>query len=135
MKVFKSKVDVALPVVFMITSIPPIIMGIKNGDWMFFVILFVTFALVFYLLYDTNYTVNKDILKIHSGFIVNKNILISEIKSIRKTDSILSAPAASLTDRIEISYGNSKSMIISPKEKNEFIDELLKINPTIEIKN
>ncbi|MBD3724807.1 MAG: PH domain-containing protein, partial [Flavobacteriaceae bacterium] len=41
---------------------------------------------------------------------------------------MLSTPASSLTDRIEVFYGNSKSIVISPKDKQGFVDELLKQN-------
>jgi len=132
-KVFPSKVDIALPILFIVTSIPPIVIGIREKDLVIFAIILVTFSLIMYLLYDTNYIITNGNLKVHSGFIVNKNIPISEIKSIKKSDSILSAPAASLTDRIEVFYGNSKSIVISPKDRKEFIEELLKQNSEIKV--
>ena len=132
-KLFPSKVDIALPILFIVTSIPPIVIGIREKDWVIFAIMLGTFALIMYLLYDTNYTITQGNVKVHSGFIVNKNIPISEIRLIKKTDSILSAPAASLTDRIEVFYGSSKSIVISPKEKQGFVDELLKQNSEIKI--
>lgn len=132
-KVFPSKVDKFIPILFWVTSIPPIVIGFREKDWVIFVIMIIVFALIMYLLYDTNYTITQGNLKVHSGFIVNKNIPIAEIKLIKKTDSILSAPAASLTDRIEVFYGNSKSIVISPKDKQGFIDELLKQNSRIKV--
>lgn len=130
-KVFPSKVDKFIPILFWVTSIPPIVIGFREKDWVIFAIMLGIFALIMYLLYDTNYTITQGSLKVHSGFIVNKNIPIAEIKSIKKTDSILSAPAASLTDRIEVFYGNSKSIVISPKDKQGFVDELLQQNSGI----
>ena len=130
-KVFKSKVDIALPILFMTSSIPAFVIGIREKDWVVFAILIGTFGLVFYLLYDTNYTISKNNLKVHSGFIVNKNIAIADIKSVKKTDSILSAPASSLTDRIEVNYGIDKSIIISPLHKEDFVNELKKQNADI----
>lgn len=132
-KVFPSKVDKFLPILFWATSIPAIVIGVKEEDLVVFVILLISFIFIMYLLYDTNYIITQGILKIHSGFIVNKNISISKIKSIKKTDSILSAPAASLSDRIEIFYDNSKSVVISPKDKQGFVEELLIQNPDIKI--
>ena len=132
-KVFPSKVDKFLPFLFWVTSIPAIVIGVRERDWVIFAIMILVFALIMYLLYDTNYTITQGNLKVHSGFIVNKNIPIAEIKFIKKTDSILSAPAASLTDRIEIFYGNSKSIVISPKDKQGFVAELLKLNSEIKV--
>lgn len=60
-----------------------------------------------------------------------KDIDIDKIKSISKTKSLLSSPAASLTDRIELKFGTYDAVIISPKEKKEFIRALVKINPNI----
>ena len=53
------------------------------------------------------------------------------IQSIIKTDSVFSAPANSITDRIEIKHEGSKSVVISPKEKETFVKELLAVNPAI----
>ncbi|HLO72905.1 MAG TPA: PH domain-containing protein [Flavobacterium sp.] len=132
-KVFPSKVDVSLLILFVITSIPAILIGIKEKDWVLFAILIAVFVLIMYLLYDTYYVVTQGTLKVHSGFIVNKNIPIESIILIRKSDSILSAPASSLTDRIEVCYGDSKSIVISPKDRMIFVDELLKQNLEINV--
>ena len=132
-KVFPSKIDTALPILFVVTSIPAVAVGIKEKEWVVFAIMLISFVFVLYLLYDTNYTITPGNLKLHSGFIVNKNIPIEQINSIKKTNSVLSAPASSLTDRIKVCYGKSKSVIISPKEKQLFVDELLKQNPTIKV--
>ena len=37
-------------------------------------------------------------------------------------------------DRIAIVYNKFDEVLLSPKERDEFINELLKINPNIEIK-
>lgn len=132
-KVFPSKVDKFLPILFIVTSIPAIVICIRDKEWWAIGIQFLVFILIMYLLYDTNYIITIGNLKVNSGFIVNKNIPIAEIKSIKKTDSILSAPAASLTDRIEVFYGNSKSIVISPKDKQGFVEELLKQNSDIKV--
>ena len=132
-KVFPSKVDIALPILFIVTSIPGAVIGIRDEDWVVFPIIITVFVLIMYLLYDTNYIISEGNLKVHSGFIVNKNILIENIYSIKKTDSILSAPASSLSERIEVFYDKSKSIIISPKDRQTFIDELLKQNSEIKI--
>ena len=131
--VFPSKVDIALPLLFIITSIPGVVIGIRNQDWLVLPIIITVFILIIYLLYDTNYIITKGNLKVHSGFLVNKNILIENINTIKKTDSILSAPASSLSERIEVFYENSKSILISPKDRQTFIDELLKQNSEIKI--
>jgi hypothetical protein len=61
-------------------------------------------------------------------------IEISTIRKIYRTNNPLSSPALSL-DRIAIVYNKFDEILISPKERNEFINELLKINPSIEVKD
>jgi hypothetical protein len=82
----------------------------------------------------TQYIINENQLLVKSTWIVNERIDISKITKIEKSNSILSSPALSL-DRLLVRYNKYDEVLISPKEKKEFIDELLKINPNIEIKN
>lgn len=49
-----------------------------------------------------------------------------------ETKSPLSSPATSL-DRLEIMYNKNESIIISPKDRTGFINELKTINPGIEV--
>ena len=67
-----------------------------------------------------------------SWFGVNENIEIKTIRKITETYNPLSSPAASI-DRIEIFYNKFDSVLISPKKKKEFIEDILKINPNIEV--
>ena len=86
-----------------------------------------------YLMRQTKYTITDTTLVVKSGFLVHIKIAVSDIVSVSKTDSILRAPANSITDRIEIKYQGKKSVIISPKERNAFLNQLLKINPDIQV--
>ncbi len=61
---------------------------------------------------------------------MNDKIDIGKISRIRKTKSLISSPAWSL-DRIEIFYNKYDSVIISPKNRKEFIQDLQKINSSI----
>ena len=65
-------------------------------------------------------------------FIVNAKIEISTIRKIEKSNSILSSPALSM-DRIAVRYNKYDEIYLSPKEKQLFIDELVKRNSAIEI--
>ncbi len=89
-------------------------------------------AFVLYVFLDIIYRINdKGELLIKCNFLINLVIDISTIKFVKKTRNPISSPAASL-DRIEIKYGKWDSVIISPKDKSRFVEELLKINPNIE---
>jgi len=95
-------------------------------------LLFLTliFLLILYFIFGTRYMIEGDKLKIKSGFISFSDIPIESIKEIRKTNSIWSAPAPSF-DRILIKYGKNDEIIVSPKDRQEFIRILKKINPSI----
>ncbi|WP_081604145.1 PH domain-containing protein [Paenibacillus shenyangensis] len=51
--------------------------------------------------------------------------------SIQPSHQIISSPALSL-ERLEIRY-NTQNILISPEQKNKFIQELVRINPHIHI--
>lgn len=96
--------------------------------------LFGALALVLYLIYGIRYEITDNyMLKVRAGVFYNINVPIEHIHTIEKTNSILSAPASSL-DRIEIKYNKYDSVVISPKHRDLFIQELIKINPNIILK-
>lgn len=132
MKIYKSKIDwwLGLPLLYPVfLSITSIIEGNWNGYLgMIAIVLFIVF-----ISKSTNYIISENQLIVKSMFIVNVRIDILEIRKIEKTTSILSSPALSL-DRIAIIYNKFDEVYISPKEKQDFLTDLLQINPNIEVK-
>lgn len=61
-----------------------------------------------------------------------KMIPLHTIRSVKKTNNPLSSPALSL-QRIEISYGKYDSILISPYDRDEFINILVERCPKINI--
>ena len=133
MKIFKSKIDWW----FGLILVYPIFLSIKamvEGEWLGLLGLVAAIGFILFLSKTTQYIINENQLIVKSTWIVNERIDISKITKVEKSNSILSSPALSL-DRLLVRYNKYDEVLISPKEKKEFIDELLKINPTIEIKN
>lgn len=133
MRVFKSKIDWW----FGLILVYPIFLSIKamvEGEWLGLLGLVAAIGFILFLSKTTQYIINENQLIVKSTWIVNERIDISKITKVEKSNSILSSPALSL-DRLLVRYNKYDEVLISPKEKKEFIDELLKINPTIEIKN
>ena len=87
-------------------------------------------ALMLIPFFGTEYTLTNDQLQVDSGFSVQK-IEITDITYITPTRSMSSAPALSL-DRIKIEYRN-KEVLISPKDKLRFYQEIQARNPKIVI--
>ena len=82
----------------------------------------------------TYYEVTPDKkLKIVCGFISYPPIEVSSIRQITKTYNSLGSPALSL-DRLAINYNQYDSVMISPKDKSEFVEYLQRMNPAIEVK-
>jgi len=99
-------------------------------------VLFFTIPLALLLIwcwFTTGYEVADDKLIIRSGPFKSK-IDIQQIRSIRPTKNPLSSFALSI-DRLEITYDPQYQMaLISPKDKQAFIDLLINKNPDIRMK-
>lgn len=100
--------------------------------WLGVVFLGLLLLFVLHLFSTTFYTVERDILKIKSGFFYNQSIPIASIKKIESTRNPLSAPALSL-DRLEIRYGTWDSVLVSPRDQRAFARHLKEVNPYIEL--
>ena len=75
-----------------------------------------------WLLASTTYTIGSESLLVRSGPFKWK-VPLGEISSVEPTRNPLSSPALSL-DRLHIKYGRGQEVMISPKDKATFIEEL-----------
>jgi hypothetical protein len=130
MKIYKSKVDWWLGLV-LVYPIFSSVASIIEGEWIGYIGIALCLLFIVFISKSTRYIISENHLIVKCMFIVNDKIEISKIRKIEKTNSILSSPALSL-DRISIKFNKYDEVYISPKERQAFIDELLKINPEIE---
>jgi len=138
MKKYKSKISYGMLIGIFLLFFTPIIIGtLKNGfsekSIIGLGILTITYAFILDLFLRTEYSIENNKLKIKCSFFYRKEIDISKITHISKTNNIISSPAPSF-DRIEIKYGKFGQVIISPKNKVSFAKELTELNPNIENK-
>ena len=133
-KVFHSKIGLELfiPIATVVATVI-ILLSMSSPKWLGIVILLPVILFIIHLFMNTHYTIKGDLLKIKCGFLFNKTINIQSITKISETTNPMSAPATSL-DRLEIRYNTYDYVIISPKHKRAFIEELISLKPTIEIK-
>jgi hypothetical protein len=131
--IYKSKIGWVAPAVIALIIVITSTISVTHGNWNGVSINAFILIFILYLLSNTDYTINGSWLHVRSGFLVNKTIDIATIRSVVETNSPLSAPAFSL-DRLEINYNLYDSVVISPKNKADFVAELIAINPQIEIK-
>jgi len=129
MKIYKSKVDWWLIILIGCVFGYPIIDGILTNEYFLSAIFAFVLVLFFLLSKRIKYRIEGENLMIW-----NTKIEIKSIRKIYRTNNPLSSPALSL-DRLAIVYNKFDEILISPKERNQFIDELLKINPSIEIQD
>ncbi|MBF7145240.1 PH domain-containing protein [Bacillus toyonensis] len=117
---FPSKKDTWLYSIFFIilgACFAPIFAG-REYFLLFFTI---PLAIVFiWSWFSTKYIVGEETITIRSG-LVKKCIFIRDIKQISNTKNPIAAHALSF-DRLEIVYGVHKTEIISPKDKEQFIN-------------
>lgn len=132
MKVYKSKIGIGLVLVIVLVFVISSYNLILDKSWGGLLFMTLTAAFIAHLFHQTYYTIDGNILKVKSGFLLKQSYEISQIKRITETHNPISAPAASL-DRLEINLDNGKNVIISPKLKYDFIDDLKKRNPKIKI--
>jgi len=74
------------------------------------------------LLFFTAYRLNDAFLRIRSG-VFTWEIPIHTISKVELTNDPASSPALSL-DRVRIEYGHTKSVVISPLDKDQFLRDL-----------
>ena len=125
MKTYPSKVDLWLVIVLGISFGCPIVIGILDNNYYFSGIFIVISIITFFYLKKIQYTIQDENL-----IIWKTKIDIKSIRKIYRTRNIISSPALSL-DRIAIVYNQYDEVLISPINKEDFIEELMKINPNI----
>lgn len=134
MTTFKSKVNFGLVIIILVCLMPVAgILLIQFQGWVL-ALLIVILAFPQVVLYGLRYDIDGGFLIVRNWPCRGSKYRISDITDIKNTASLLAAPAASL-DRIEIKFKNMRyPLIISPKKRDKFISELLKINPTINVR-
>jgi len=128
-KVYRSKVDTWLGSILWGMSIGMLFVTWKvihtpvPGRFIIaIVILILGVVLPLTLLVTTVYKITNASLLIQSG-VFNWEIRIKDITKIEFTNDPISSPALS-TDRIRIEYGTDKSVLVSPANKEEFLQDL-----------
>lgn len=136
LKVYRSKVDwwlwgliVGLVVMLLVVSV----LSVPSRLWAVMLPSILPTLLVADMLCNTRYSIDTDrkVLHVKSGVLFVSKYDINKITTIEETRTWQSSPALSL-DRVEVSLGKRASVIISPQNKDMFIQDLLSLNPAIE---
>jgi hypothetical protein len=133
--VFRSKVDgklkligLALPCVVLIAiaSSPRLATGLL---WVPIILTVLVAAMVVWVVLSTYYEFEGDVLVAHSGPFFWR-IPVKEISAVRESNSVRSAPALSM-ERLEITFGEGRALLISPEDKAGFLATLRRRAPRL----
>ena len=121
---------------FIMVFVIYILLWIGIEWWIVLIIILPLFGLVGLSISGIAYVIKDNELGVKSDFSW-RWYPIEKITEVRKIQSILAAPAMSFT-RVQIKFerGTTKTAVpleISPKDRDKFIHDLLKINPHIKI--
>ena len=133
MKVHKSKIGKVFWV-FMLFFAWLLVYGIVIKEWVMIIIGTLSTVYFSYVLITLRYIIDNEYLTIKTRFIFNQKFSINSIRTIEKSNSIQAAAANSF-DRLEIIYNKFDSILVSPENNQQFIEDLLSVNPKIEVKN
>lgn len=128
---YRSKIGWFLVLVLLVMIGAVVYVLLKEPMGMGAVVLLLATLFMVYFLLTTYYEIGDGVLRIKSGFLINRTILITNIKKIEATNRPVGAPAASL-DRLEVYYNKYQSIILSPKKKRMFVGHLIRLNPKIQ---
>lgn len=129
-KTYRSKIDLWLVALIAVVIIWPLLF---NFSWKIAFIEMLVLLVCIYAISSIKYTIDDHTLTVKCGFFSTSTYEIMEITKIKKTHNPLSAPAASI-DRIAIYLKKRRvPLILSPRNKEEFINELVKRNANIVI--
>jgi hypothetical protein len=132
--VFKSAIDWWLYVAIVVSLLGVAIVAVQLASSasievtaFLVVVAILTAGLLLWPLLATTYSVDEDASKVNCGP-SRWHIARADVVRVSPSRSVLSSPALSL-DRLEIVYGNGRSLLISPKDKPAFL-RALNLNQT-----
>lgn len=118
----------------------PVAIGLFGGlmlasahkNWFAVSLLFFLMLFVMHVFLYTYYEIHGHMLKIKCGILIDRDVNIYDVASVKETYNPLSAPATSL-DRIELKLKGKDSVLLSPQNKKAFVEHLLSVDPQIQV--
>ncbi|KAF0200688.1 MAG: hypothetical protein FD170_3303 [Bacteroidetes bacterium] len=102
--------------------------------WYAAFILLPLLVLILPIYFRTYYRLHPiDGLTVICGLFYRKTFDLKQLKSIKYTSNPLSSPALSLR-RLELKFENFETIMISPESREDFIAEIHKYKPEVEVK-
>lgn len=104
------------------------------SEGMYSALIALAFALIAFVgtFLGISYTIEEDRLTVCNLFFIRQTYDLKKLISITPTRNPISSPAASLR-RISLNFGCGSPLIISPASQAMFIEEILRINPNVQV--
>ncbi|SDM25459.1 PH domain-containing protein [Catalinimonas alkaloidigena] len=129
-KVYTSQKGEIVSIVLWVPLLGMLGFSLWDGKWVMALIMIATCALTAVVWYGTRYQIVGEMLVVKVGPLTTSTLPISRIREIRRTQTLLAAPANSL-DRLEIRYNRYDMLVVSPERPDAFVADLQRINPHI----
>ena len=133
--VYRSKVDAWL-VVLLLFVWAFSLLTVMAGDpsvalWISMVVIVLMLVAMTDIVLRITYVITGNTLTVKCSFFMKKDFDIRKIKSISPSHSFLASAGASL-DRLAIRFTDSREvLLISPKDKQGFINHICRVNPSV----
>jgi hypothetical protein len=103
-------------------------------SWHFSIVILLSLSFMIWIFFSTYYVLENNLLKYRSGF-VKGEIEIASIQEIHPDKTLWYGLKPALAQKgIIIKYNKFDEIYISPEDNKKFTDELIKINPSIQVK-
>ncbi|MEJ1239749.1 PH domain-containing protein [Chryseolinea sp. T2] len=132
-QLYKSKVSIGLLLFVSVALIVPSVVLISHGVWTALLVTVPAASFIINMYADTSYRLTIDgRLIIRCGYFYKDEVRVNDIRSVRSSNNILSAPALSI-DRLEL-ITCDRVLLISPRDKLQFAEQLKEMNPSIDVR-
>lgn len=131
--VFKSRISVFLVVLLAVIFALPFVTMPDDGVLVTLAAIAPVVVLIVVLFASLRYVIDGNVLYVRSfPFTRGTAYDLTKLKSISHTRTLLSSPALSMK-RIKLDFGVGLPLVISPRAQDVFVDEILRVNPSVEV--
>ncbi len=129
---FESKKDWWLRLLIWIPIGGGLVLSLMSGGLIIKIVMIFSALSIAWIWFGTYYEFLDDMMVVKCGPF-SERIKLSDIKSVKETRNPLSSAALSI-DRLELRYGFSGMVLVSPKDKEAFIEMILNHNSGLIVK-
>lgn len=129
--IYKTHSSLLLKLLFALVMALLLFFSISEKSWALLAVSILATAIVVYIFRNTYYSISRHRLTIKSGFLFHETIDILNIRKVKEVHQhVFTGPGFSMR-RLVIYYNSRDIVVISPDQRQLFIEHLKRINPDI----